>query len=318
MGYFDPWVTPLVTPVPPNEVARFACPMHAGVRAAGAGACNLCGMPLVVADERSRDALHDPEYEMALSVAPRASSGSLVSVMLTLVPKRDGQTVTDLARVHERLMHLIVVSENLSFFDHVHPIPGPDGTFTLDYDFPSPGRYLLFTDVTPAGSRGQTFRLPVSVGHAPAVAPAPAVVASLRLSPALSKPLATDPSVVAELVPTPRKLIAGAHAQILFRLSDHGRPVNDLEPYLGAMGHCVIISEDTGTYLHCHPEQFLAPRPGDRGGPAVAFHTRFPSPGKYTVWGQFQRGERILVADFVVDVAPPPLPAGLMDFFIGE
>jgi hypothetical protein len=215
-------------------------------------------------------------------------------------------------------MHLIVVSEDLAFFDHVHPVAQPEGNFTLDYDFPSPGRYVLFADVTPAGARGQTFRLPVSVRDASGSMAAPAAPAVLSVSPARSKPMATDPSVVVEVVTTPRKLLAGAHAQLLFRLSDGARPLTDLEPYLGAMGHCVIISEDTGTYLHCHPEQFLAPDPAARGGPEVAFHTRFPKPGSYKVWGQFQRGEKIVVADFVVEVAPPPLPAGVMDFFVGE
>ncbi len=30
-GFFDPWVTPVIAPVPPNEVARFQCVMHDGV-----------------------------------------------------------------------------------------------------------------------------------------------------------------------------------------------------------------------------------------------------------------------------------------------
>jgi hypothetical protein len=45
-----------------------------------------------------------------------------------------------------------------------------------------------------------------------------------------------------------------------------------------------------------------------RGGPVVAFHTMFPKPGRYKVWGQFKRGDKIIVAGFVVDVGKPVLP----------
>jgi hypothetical protein len=140
----------------------------------------------------------------------------------------------------------------------------------------------------------------------------------LKPSPALAKPLAADPTITAELIPTPRRLTAGTHAQLLFRLTQNGKPMIDLEPYIGAMGHCVILSEDTQQYLHSHPEQLFPPKLGARGGPDVAFHTTFPRSGRYKVWGQFKRGDKVIVADFVVDVAPPLLPAPLMRFFFDD
>ena len=45
-----------------------------------------------------------------------------------------------------------------------------------------------------------------------------------------------------------------------------------------------------------------------RGGPEVTFHTVFPKPGRYKVWGQFQRDGKIIVGDFVVNVEEPLLP----------
>jgi hypothetical protein len=84
------------------------------------------------------------------------------------------------------------------------------------------------------------------------------------------------------------------------------------------MGHCVIISEDTQQFLHSHPEQLFPPRPDAVGGPDVAFHTRFPHPGRYKVWGQFKRGNEVLIADYVVDVKPSPLPAAVMNFVFAE
>jgi uncharacterized membrane protein len=313
MGYFDPWVTSAVEPVPPNEVARFVCPMHEGVRKTEAGNCNLCGMPLVPIDATLRDTLHDAGYEMRI-----ASSGESDSTRhLTLMPTKDGNVLRDLARVHDYLMHLIVVAPDLSFFDHVHPEPQPDGSFVIDYKFPGEGSYLLFADITPKGARSQVFRMPVTTTTSTSATLSDAM-AHLAPSPALAKPLAADPTITAELYPSPRTPMAGMHSQLLFRLSKNGQPITDLEPYIGAMGHCVIVSEDTQTYLHSHPEQLFAPKEGARGGPEVAFHTRFPRPGRYKVWGQFKRGDQVLVADFVLDVKPSPLPQSVMNFVFGE
>jgi len=116
------------------------------------------------------------------------------------------------------------------------------------------------------------------------------------------------------MIAQPRKLVAERETQLAFRLERDGKPLTDLSPYIGAMGHCVIISEDTQTYLHSHPEQLAAaPSPDEHGGPEVSFHTMFPKPGRYKVWGQFKRGDEIIVADFVVNVEKPILPRWLVN-----
>jgi uncharacterized membrane protein len=306
-GYFDPWVTPAVKPVPPNEIAAFRCPMHEGVRSASSGICPVCGMPLTPIDNMPRRGLHDDAYDMLF-----VNAGEGLARHLTLTPKLNGEVLRDLARVHEYFMHLIVVSEDLMFFDHVHPTPQPDGSFTIDYTFPAAERYLLFADVTPKNGRGQVFRIPVGMG------PSKKSSAGLASSDARAKPLAVDPSTVVEMHVSPRTPVTAVRSQLLFRLTKDGKPVTDLQPYIGAMGHCVIISQDTKVYLHCHPEQLFNPRPDARGGPDVAFHTHFPRPGRYKVWGQFKREGKVLVADFVIDVKPSPLPASWMYFIFGD
>ena len=60
------------------------------------------------------------------------------------------------------------------------------------------------------------------------------------------------------LILQPRCLVAERESQLAFRLERDGEPVTDLTPYIGALGHCVIISEDTQTYLHSHPQQYVA------------------------------------------------------------
>jgi uncharacterized membrane protein len=316
MGYFDPWVSPLVSAVPPNEVARFFCPMHEGIRSGQSGECSLCGMPLVPVASQARAALHDADYTMDVSFDP-PGDGNAGEGLLTFVPRKSGVVVRDLATVHEHPLHLIIVSPDLRFFDHVHPQPVGDGSLQLRYRFPPDlDRLLLFAEITPRGAASQVFRHELTLPESGRTAPDPVLPTIDR--PIVAKSLAADPTITAELLTTPRRLVAGMPVQLLFRLSRHGRPITELEPYLGAMGHCVIISADTQKYLHCHPEQLLAPRPDDRGGPEVAFHTRFDSAGRYKVWGQFQCGGKILIADFDLDVAVPPLPPRVMQFLFEE
>jgi uncharacterized membrane protein len=292
-GYFDPWVLPVILGIPPNQVARFVCPMHDGIRSTNPGVCKICGMPLVPLQLTPPRELHDPKYSMKLE---------RVGDTLRFTPQlaATGETVRDLLVVHEHLLHLIIVSDDLSFFDHVHPVRQTDGTFTIDYKFPHGSSFLLFADITPPGERAQVFRLPVTVaGEA-------SPTATVSLSPTLAREV--GPYHV-EIIVQPRTLVAERETQLAFRLELDGKPVTDLSPYIGAMGHCVIISEDTKWYLHSHPQMFVASLPADaRGGPEVAFHTMFPKPGRYKVWGQFKRNDKIIVADFVVNVGKPLLP----------
>ncbi len=300
-GYFDPWVIPSIIGIPPNEVAPYVCPMHEGIRSKETGHCKICEMPLVLNKHDPNAPLHDPPYTMELE-----RNGDV----LRFIPRKNGEIIRDLRVVHEYRLHLIIVSDDLQFFDHQHPELQPDGSFTYTYPFPRPGNYILFADVTPDEDRSQVFRLPVTVGRA---APQEAK---------LTKPaaLARDfGDYHVTLLLQPRTLTAQRHAHFIFRLERDGKPVLDLEPYIGAMGHCVIISEDTHQYLHSHPQQLSTPPgPDFRDGPQVAFHATFPHSGRYKIWGQFKRGEEIIVADFVVAVKKPILPMWLVNVLLSD
>jgi uncharacterized membrane protein len=318
MGYFDPWVTPAVRPVPPNRVARFQCPMHDGIVSEAPGVCALCGMPLVARRRVPSPALHDPGYDLRLDAGGAAAVLARTPVQLRFTPFFDGNRLGDLMIVHQHPLHLIVVSADFDFYDHVHPAPQPDGSLALSYTFPAPGPYLLYAEVTPAGRRAQLFRLPVTVG-APAGDPdPPARARQLVPSPSLSKPVDSDPSMTAELMFQPRTPVAGLETHFLVRFSREGAPVNDLEPYLGAMAHGVFISEDSNVYLHCHPEQLTSPGADARGGPDIPFATFFPRPGRYKLWVQFQRQGRLGVVSYVVDVGSTVLPAAVVRFLLDD
>lgn len=187
---------------------------------------------------------------------------------------------------HEKLMHLIVVSEDLAFFAHLHPEYEGGGVFRGEAAFPAGGRYKLFADFVPTGGAAATIGEWVDVEGEPK-----------------PKPLRPERTLVkqadgTEIELTIDGLAAGADATLTFAFRDAvgGAPVDDLQPYLGAIGHVVVVSADAERYLHVHPVD-------DAGsGPEATFHTSFPARGVYKIWGQFQRDGKLMTVPFTIEV----------------
>ena len=50
---------------------------------------------------------------------------------------------------HEKLLHLIIVSKDLSYFNHVHPEYKGKGVFEIENEFPAGGEYRMVADFKP-------------------------------------------------------------------------------------------------------------------------------------------------------------------------
>ncbi len=89
-----------------------------------------------------------------------------------------------------------------------------------------------------------------------------------------------------------------------------GAPVEDLQPYLGAAGHVVVMRGDGTRFGHRHAETFddegrpVLAMPGTEFGPDLALHATFDVPGTYRLWAQFK------LADGTVVTAPFTVHAG--------
>ena len=73
--------------------------------------------------------------------------------------------------------------------------------------------------------------------------------------------------------------------------------MSDLEPFLGAPGHMLIVNADLTETDHVHPEE-----PATRG-PVITFQPLLPAPGTYKLWLQFQRRGVVTTVPFVFVVA---------------
>ena len=152
-----------------------------------------------------------------------------------------GQAVRSYDIDMTKLMHMIVVSDDLTDFQHVHPTLLPNGHFTIELHLAEPVEaYHIYLDGRPHGLGRNVFRfdLPAEAG-APTIRQVHAAGSSVQVGPYL---VMIDPTSVP----------IGEIATISVRIFKNGRPATDLHPYLGVMSHGVLIGTKDLTYLHVH------------------------------------------------------------------
>ena len=226
-------------------------------------------------------------YNINFQVGGSPSEGAESELSFVVTEQAVGEPLEAFELLHDRFMHLIIVDETLSYFDHVHPVLQA-GTFWISHVFPTAGPYKLWAEVKPEG--------------------ASPVLAAFRLNVGSRKAqqrgdLTTEPiaSYQVSLTPT-RSAPIHQPVDLTFEIADpNGKPVTDLEPLMAAGGHCVIISDNLRDFLHVHPAQDVDR--DWRGGPQVKFITSFHKPGGYRVWGQFQHRGSLITAGFALNVA---------------
>ncbi|RBM10757.1 hypothetical protein [Streptomyces sp. PT12] len=193
----------------------------------------------------------------------------------------EGEPLTAYDTSHEKDMHLIVVRRDLSGFQHVHPTLGDDGTWSVPLTFEAGGTYRVFADFVPAGDADGGLTLGADVAVAGEYAPEP-----------LPEPARTA-TVDGYTVTLDGALNEGEESELTLTISRDGQPVTDLEPYLGADGHLVVLRSGDLAYLHVHPGELA-------GGPDITFHTRAPSAGTYRLFLDFQHEGVVRTAEFTV------------------
>jgi hypothetical protein len=301
----------LENPAPEEETA-WVCPMHADYTMDVAGKCPRCGMDLV------RAAPFDVrDYQLDFRTVPALiKPGQKAALSFKIFHPGTGEQVKKFETVHEKQYHLFVISQDMEYFQHIHPEEQPDGAWTIDATFPKPGYYKILSDFMPSGGAPQFLARPlVTAGYTGDLA-----AHSAHLSPDKT-PTKTVDDLTATLAYDPTTCVVGLYCHLNFHLADSatGRPVTDLQTYLGAFGHTLIMSEDMVDYVHSHPLDILAMPDDDggppvflippgaeldklRGGPDVTFEGLMPKSGNYRAWTQFRRNDKIHTFAFTFNV----------------
>jgi len=182
-----------------------------------------------------------------------------------------GKPLTKFDLAHEKRMHVVVVREDLTTFQHLHPKQGAGGRFEIPLTLRSPGAYRVFADHTIDGTE-----------YAP--------------SATLTVPGRPQPRPLPE--PSTREVLPGGYAvtlsrdgeEVRFDVTQKGQAI-ETDPYLGAAGHLVGLSVGKLDYIHNHPK-----------GDELAFEVHPEQPGPHRLFLQFSHNGRVHTAAFTVDL----------------
>lgn len=223
--------------------------------------------------------------KLVVTTVPAQPRVEEATKLVLQLQKEDGTPVTRFQLLHEKQLHLIVIREGLDLFAHLHPEPDASGKIAVEHRFSKPGIYHLFVDHQPAGGSPSTAVSAVQImGPSDPATP---------LIPSIS-PVTTDGGLKAQVALSEES----EGTLIQYRITDaDGKEMSDLEPYLGAMGHLVIVSADGREYVHAHPAEEAKSAPDGK----VAFVAHFSKPGLYKAWGQFQRMGEVFTVPFVIE-----------------
>ncbi|MFE5617261.1 hypothetical protein [Streptomyces sp. NPDC056463] len=217
-------------------------------------------------------------YTLAMET-PRPAVGR--SVLKISVKDATGRKVTAYTTEHGKELHFVVASRDLTVYRHLHPVRAADGTWSTPVDLPAAGGYKAFADFKPAAKNAEGVTLGVDLSVPGAYAPRPLPAA------------ARTATVDGYEVTLGGALVPGRAGELRLTVSKGGRPVTDLEPYLGAYGHLVALRDGDLAYLHVHPHE-------GGPGPDVSFTATAPSAGSYRLFLDFQHDGKVRTAAFTV------------------
>jgi hypothetical protein len=262
-----------------------------------------------MAKEEMKDGLKgesmDDKYILTFLSGTTYQPAQTSTLEFTVVDK-DGKRLNqeDYKIEHEKRMHVIVASQDLTQFQHVHPVfDTSTSSYKLpDFVFPVAGQYRIFTDFVvnshdeADGKAGGDMNMSkhagvqyqdVIVGDITGEQPQP-----------LGQPntTATAGGLTVNMTTKPGE---SAHEKRLsFEIAADGQKVTNLQKYLGALGHLVVLREGDLEYIHTHA---LTTDVAKQTG-TVEFDVDFKQPGNYKAFAQFQRAGKVVTTSFVIAV----------------
>ncbi|MEU2507951.1 hypothetical protein ABZ621_24995 [Streptomyces sp. NPDC007863] len=275
---------------PVGEPAKAESGDHAGHEAATPGQAPGEAPARAAAELPGGLQVSEGGYALALET-PTPPVGR--STLKFSIQDAEGKKVTAFTTEHDKELHFIVASRDLTVFRHLHPEKAPDGTWSVDADLPAAGAYKAFADFTPAAKGAEAVTLGVDLGVPGAYTPRPLPAA------------ATTATVDGYQVRLGGTLDPGKPGELRLTVSKDGEPVTDLQPYLGAYGHLVALRQGDLAYLHVHPNE-------GGPGPDVSFTATAPTPGAYRLFLDFKHEGEVRTAAFTVKAGAPgsaPAPA---------
>ena len=243
-----------------------------------------------------------------LETTPEHISAHTTATLRLSLRDHTGKTLRGLTVSHERILHVIIVSEDFTAFAHLHPedfgavTPKmiQDARFSVNYSFPKAGRYLIALD-SAVHDLHFSKQLFIDVTGEPKMSVTETDFSRAKKS---------GDYVIRFTVPEHIK--AGEETTLGYFIKKDGKPVADLEPYLAALMHLAVIKTDLKNFIHAHGEAPGSPSAHPAGhihgtalpgfGPVIEAPITFPVKGMYHIFSEIKHQGKVIVTSFMVTV----------------
>jgi Cu+-exporting ATPase len=176
-----------------------------------------------------------PESSRTLSVHDESTTNEIAFAIV------DGEKVfSDYGTSHTKEMHLIVVRDDLQHFSHLHPTRDENGVWHVSYVAPTGGNYWMYADFIESNGASHTIPFERTYNGA---------TGAVGINED-NRTMKTVDGYRIELVTAK----TAESVSFTYKITDSaGRPVQ-LEVYLGARGHSVLLSP-SGGFIHAHASE---------------------------------------------------------------
>lgn len=192
-----------------------------------------------------------------------------------------GKIFTDYGVSHTKEMHFIVVRDDLQHFQHLHPVRDAQGIWHIDFNPEAGGNYWLYADFVDGKQDSYTLRYEKDFSGEKG---------QYGTTKNFDKVKMVDGYRI-ELQP----YSAGKETSFNYRITDSQGNLVQVEPYLGARGHSVILSP-SADFIHAHPSTTLRTSATDEGK-LLVFSAALPA-GFYRMFTQFQIKGKVVTISF--------------------
>lgn len=252
--------------------------------------------------ETSESGFHAASAPRVAAYTLRAIRGGERTTLEFRVRDSAGSPITQFAEEHTKLFHLIIVSRDLSYFTHVHPVHVGGGKFRIDWTPAMPeDDYMLYAQLRPqTSSELSTVRFGLHV-------PSTVMKASIPVTES-TNPVTSGTSKLSVI--THAGGYSVGHNTVHFAVTDtrNGQSAQ-LGTFLGARAHVIAVKAGAAdrVFLHGHDMRSMvhagggSGEHGSHGGSsgaelavpgALAFDLKFPEPGLYRLWVQYNQDRR--------------------------
>ena len=277
---------------------------HMDFKVSGAGALEMCDpsnpqfIPVVAARSPVR-------LELRTADGAAAAVGRESAFVLTLTTS-GGKPIApvDLATVHTRKLHLLVIDPTLTDYQHLHPEPGEKpGEWLFKHTPTKAGVYRVFGDFTPTATGRGLYSFAdytVAAGEETGDVVDPAATGSTIKKTPLGEEVEMGPWRFKITTLDGAPVRAGVASTLVFTGREIAGGEVPMRIVMDAYAHLVAFDPERSGFAHLHPRgekrgDYAVASP-DAREPMLWFDLTIPKAGDYVVWAQvnLEGGERFL------------------------